>query len=706
MSPADLLKEPPATDVGWRIVTTILPVSSDTTAFATVVRYLSAGLLVVACGVLSYALLSMVLRAAERGEALSERQSGAAAMIRVVLGLGCLVPVAGGLSVVHYVLRDGFARPGLNMANAAAAGAAEYVLRDGHPLSPVSANGRDVVLAVIESEVCAQAYAAARANQVIDGDGAAVMPPPAGTEVVSPARASWFPWGEDQPARVTGYAWSWGAACGSLSLSTADAFGAGEFGQARRAAVAAVISEARSMAWIPRLAQAVKTLSETHVAGPDAETAYARLGYLREGVDAALREAGERYDRGLSAVAAKLSTGDDGEMRTLVLRDIEERGWYALGSYYRTLAHSSLVSAEAVAERAERTKPNPAAWETSDGAVGTALALVDGQLRRGTALAALSTGEALTGDAAQGSNLLSAVVESITLPVTDYLTRYDGARVDPIGDLMSLGSLLLVSGQAAWATALVAYGGSAVFGGIGGGLIDFVMLAGWPLIAGAVVVGAMLCYLVPLVPFIYATFALAAWAWEVVKAAIAVPIWAFLHVRLDEPELVGQAQRQGYISLLVGVMLRPIVTVSAFVAMHMMNAVILNAYLEGYNAAFKSSQSGQTIGAVGVIVSVVVMLYVQWAIIQWSYRMVTQMPAKVAEFIGYSASSWGDDDAGNTVVAGVTGGARHVPKPGGGRSGRTGGGSDDGGHGAKAGTKLGAKAAAAAAGGPGAGTAA
>lgn len=706
MTLADLFREPAATDVGWRIVTTVLPLGSDTTAFASVVRYLSAGLLVVACGCLGYYILSAVMRAADRGEALSAEQSGPVAMLRVVLGLGCLVPVAGGLSTVHYILRDGFARPGINMANASAASAAEHVLRDGHPLSPVSAGGRDLVLSVVESEACARAYAVAREHRMIERDGAAKLAPAAGAEVVSPARAGWFPWSEDTPATVTGYAWDWGPACGSLSLSSAAGFGDGEFGNARREAVAAVIGEVRSMEWIPRLADAVKAASETHVAGPDAEAVYARLGVLREGVDAALREAGERYDRGLSAVAAGLSSGDGSEVRALVVRDIEERGFYALGSYYRTLAHSSLVSAEAVAERAERTKPDPAAWETMAGPVGTALALVEGQLRRESAVARLGEGGALTGDAAQGSNLLSSVVESITLPVADFLTGYDGWRPDPIADLMSLGSLLLVSGQAAWAVALAAYGGSAVFGGIGGGLLDFVMLAGWPLIAGAVVVGAMLCYLVPLIPFIYMTFALAAWAWEVVKAAIAVPVWAFLHVRLDEPELVGQAQRQGYISLLVGVLLRPIITVAAFIAMHMVNAVILNAFLGGYNAAFKSSQSGQTIGAVGVIVSVVVMLYVQWAIIQWSYRMVTQMPARVAEFIGYSASSWGDDDAGNTVVAGVTGGARHVPKPGGGASGRTGGGSEDGSRGAKAGMKLGAKAAATAAGGPGTGAAA
>lgn len=230
------------------------------------------------------------------------------------------------------------------------------------------------------------------------------------------------------------------------------------------------------------------------------------------------------------------------------------------------------------------------------------------------------------------------------------------------------------------------------------------MLAGWPLIALLWTVGAVFAYLVPLIPFIFMTFALAAWAWEVVKAAVAVPIWAFLHVRLDEPELVGQAQRQGYISLLVGVLLRPIITVAAFIAMHMVNSVILNAFLAGYNVAFKGAQVGNAIGGTGVLIAVAVMLYVEWTVILWSYRMTTQMPQKVAEFIGYQASAWGDDDAGNTVVGSVAGGSRHLPKPGGGSSPGKGNTGEDAGQRAKAGAKLGAKAAAAATGGPGSGT--
>ncbi|WP_062114931.1 hypothetical protein [Aureimonas sp. AU40] len=82
--------------------------------------------------------------------------------------------------------------------------------------------------------------------------------------------------------------------------------------------------------------------------------------------------------------------------------------------------------------------------------------------------------------------------------------------------------------------------------------------------------------------------------------------------------------------------------------------------------------------------------------------MTTQMPQKVAEFLGYQASAWGDDDAGNTVVGSVAGGSRHLPKPGGGSTpGKGGAGAGD--MGAKSGAKLGAKPAAAAAGGPDAG---
>ena len=79
------------------------------------------------------------------------------------------------------------------------------------------------------------------------------------------------------------------------------------------------------------------------------------------------------------------------------------------------------------------------------------------------------------------------------------------------------------------------------------------------------------------------------------------------------------------------------------------------------------------------------------------------MPQKVAEFIGYSASGWGDDDAGSSVVGAISGGHRHVPKLGSGKSSKVGGAGHDA---AKGATKSAAKLGASAAGGPAAGAAA
>ncbi|KQT83122.1 DotA/TraY family protein [Aurantimonas sp. Leaf443] len=699
MSFSDILATPADTDWAWKAVTTILPTGSDGTAFSAVMYVLSTSLVALATAWLAYSILMLVVRAARKGEPLSDQQSGAMAMIRVVIGLGCLVPVADGLSVVHFVLRDAIARPGINIANAASNAAVEFILTDGHSVSPVSAGGRDLVISVVESEVCAKAYAVARDWQVIKGDGGASLPPPVGSEIVAPAEEGWFPWSPDTPARVVGYSWSWGPACGSLSLSRAEGFAKGQFGDARRQAVAAVVAEVRGMPFADQLADAVKIASANGrktLTGPDVEAVYASRGMLKAAVDATLRQAGIRYDRALSDVAASLASGQDTGLRELVVRDVAERGFVALGGYYRILAHASLASSEAVAEQPSRSKPDPREWESVAGPVGTALALVESQLRKESAASALASGDELTAEAAEGGNFLAALVGRVTGPVNDYFTGYSGWRVDPIGDLMTLGTTLMVSAQAAFALALAAYGGSAIFGGAGGDVLNMVMTAGWPLIGMAWVGGALLAYVLPMIPFAFMLFAVAAWIYEVVKAAIAASVWAFLHANVKDEELIGQAQRQGYISMVVGVLLRPVITVATFVAMHAVNVVVLNMVLASYNIAFKSAVVGYSLGATGLVVSIGMLLFMQWQLVLWSYRLLTSMPQKVAEFIGFQASAWGDDDAGSAVVGAATMGHRHVPRLAPGAVDKGG----DGGDGTSKSAKAGAKALGASAGGP------
>ncbi|WP_185984823.1 DotA/TraY family protein [Aureimonas mangrovi] len=682
MRPADLLATPPDTDVAWQLLTTLLPTDDGATPFASVIGTLSTALVFAAAVWLGFQIVQALVTAARTGEPLTREQAGASAIVRVVVGIGLLVPVtSAGLSTAHYLLRDWVALPGINIANLAAEGAATLVVRDGQPLAPVSAGGRDVALAILESEVCVRAHDVARAWRHVAASNVAVLPPVAGTPVVSPARSSWLPWGEDTPESVTGFAWSWGPACGSLTVSAATDFGGGAFGEARRGAVGAIVAGVREAEWLNALAEELRSVSLVRGHGPEYAEVLREAGALPTDLAADLRAAGEAYDRALSADAVRLTAADasTADMRALVLEDVRERGWYALGSYYRVMAHTSLSATSAVAERAERMRPNPDAWETLAGPVGSALAVVEAYGGRSSAAARLAQGDALTGQA-EAESVLASVVQTVTLPVLDWLTAHEAPRVDPVSDLMSLGAILLVGAQAAWAVALAAYGGSALFAGVGGGLIDFLMVAGWPLIGLAWLGGAVLAYLLPLLPFLFATFALAAWAWEVIKAAIAVVVWAFLHVRLNGTDFVGKEQRQGYVSLVIGILLRPVVTVAAFVAMNAVNVAVLNGFLFGYNSAFKASQVGYSIGVTGVVIAVAVMIYVQWTIIVWSFRMVTEMPQKVAEFLGYSASAWGDGDAGRAVVGGVVGGGKGTPVPGAGLKSKaeTGGGGGSG----------------------------
>lgn len=691
----DLLSDPPGSDIAWSIVTTIIPMSGDATAFSTGIGVLASALVFLAVCWLAYFWVAGVTQAAYSGKAFGEGIHGFWGPLRVVVAFGMLVPLSGGLPTVSYVLRDFVARPAINVANAVAEASTAYVVRDGNPLSPMAVGGAALVRDVLVSEVCAAAVLAARESALDTSAQSASLPDPAGSPVVRPSEEPWWPWGKPTPATTTGFSWSWGVACGSLSVSAAEEFGGGAFGEVRRQAIGRVVSEVRAQPFVQRLAEAVRGVGVDAAPPPEDVIAAAKAhGQLPAELAAAVRRAGTEYDRGISLAAAEVAraSGSAPTMRAEVLRDVQERGFMALASYYRVLAHVSLSTAEAAGERPVRIGPDPQAFGVYDGEVSRALAYVDTQFRRESAARALEDGE--IGEAtAEATGVFGDVVSAITDPIRDYLLSYDGPRADPIADLMDMGSRLLVGAEAGYAVVLTAYGTSSLFMGAGQGALDAIMVPGWPILGAFFLVGVVLTYVLPLVPYVLMWFAFGAFVMEFAVASIAVLVWAFVHVRPDGQSFVSEAQRHGYGQLLVGIFFRLPATVLAFVAAHMLIVVLLNAFLASYNLSVQGANIGRATGIVGVVVAFAVMVYMQWQLVLWTFRLILSVPEKLGAWFGVSVASWGEGEAGSSVIGGVWSSQRNLPgapKPGASKG--KGPGEK---RGAKAGTVLGAKAAAA-----------
>lgn len=85
-------------------------------------------------------------------------------------------------------------------------------------------------------------------------------------------------------------------------------------------------------------------------------------------------------------------------------------------------------------------------------------------------------------------------------------------------------------------------------------------------IAGiGLLVGFILFYILPFMPFIYFFFATASWLKTIFEAMVAMPLWALAHLRIDGEGIPGEAAIHGYY-LLFEIFLRPILIIFGLIA--------------------------------------------------------------------------------------------------------------------------------------------
>lgn len=110
------------------------------------------------------------------------------------------------------------------------------------------------------------------------------------------------------------------------------------------------------------------------------------------------------------------------------------------------------------------------------------------------------------------------------------------------------------------------------------------------LIAGAVqaagmatiVMGFILYYVLPFLPFLYFFFALSGWVKAIFEAVVAVPLWALAHLRIDGEGIPGKTGASGYY-LLLEIFLRPILTVFGLLG----SILVLSAMVRVLNYLFE-----------------------------------------------------------------------------------------------------------------------
>lgn len=94
-------------------------------------------------------------------------------------------------------------------------------------------------------------------------------------------------------------------------------------------------------------------------------------------------------------------------------------------------------------------------------------------------------------------------------------------------------------------------------------------------------IGFMLFYIVPFMPFIYFFFAVGEWIKTIFEAIVGMPLWALAHLRIDGEGIMGDAAEKGYY-LIFDIFIRPILIIFGLIASLVIFAAMVKVLNEIY----------------------------------------------------------------------------------------------------------------------------
>ena len=186
-----------------------------------------------------------------------------------------------------------------------------------------------------------------------------------------------------------------------------------------------------------------------------------------------------------------------------------------------------------------------------------------------------------------------------------------------------------------------------------------------------IMIGFVLYYVIPLMPFIYFFFAVGGWIKAIFEAMVGVPLWALAHLRIDGNGLPGDAALGGY-QLILEIFLRPILIVFGLLASIAIFAAQVQVLHEiwplivsnaaGYDMAPATAATGYNVnqtggvsffrGAIDRFFFTVIYTIVVYMLGLSAFKMIDLVPNYILRWMGASISTFGDqagDPAQNLV---------------------------------------------------------
>jgi len=606
-----------------------------------------------------------IVSSAYSGKVLGERYHQIWAPLRVVLGFGLLIPIAGGFSSVHYVLKEVIGRAAVNMGNAPIIAYIDHLAANGGEISLTSMSGRQLVIDVIEREVCTTVRNAIYNNSYFGVSGEIALPEKPTTRI--------------QSGSIT-TTWSYGW-CGSIGFTTtiADDGLAGseedktrrfsDFHKKRDDATQAVINTVRSKIDVRKSAEdkmsvlgeyfATKSYSDRPAGEVAAELE--KAGIISKHIATTIEDEARKWNKAVGAAASEVYKGASSENKENLAKRIKEYGFMMAGSYERDISKISGTTSSLANATPVKTTPNPGrsyyeAYAAAFNAVLAARALDNMTLSEDGSMIASDGGDTVT-------TLLSSI-----LPSADDM-QIKNMSGDPIGSMITYGHYLLGAAASAIAAMLLLNGtanaaaeGTGFFKllpgvGAASGFLSGVLsyFGQWVtyLILIFLVVGMLHAYVLPMIPMIMVFVMGVSWLIMFLEAAIAGVLWAFAFIRMDGNEFFDRNQAPG-VTLIFNLFLRPAIGMLAFIG----GLLLLPVLLLSLNIIWDEAFYAQT-GSMGILffiqyaVKLVMWAWMQWHLTLRLFGLIPTIADRVGHWMGFSGTHGYNDGQETHAAAGA-----------------------------------------------------
>lgn len=615
-----------------------------------------------------------IVSSAHSGKVLGEKYHQIWAPLRVVLGFGMMIPLAGGLSSVHYMLKDVVAPAAINLGNAPIVAYIDHMGTSASTINVSTFMGANIVEEIVSREVCAAAWNgvysklgyAAKAISTFDSKG--LFASPEGMEYTD------------------GHIWAYGA-CGNLILTKTKidneedskvleyiSKNINEFYYAHVEIVSELIEEIRrdlGLEGNQEFYDYISTVTKQETPTDDVVSELTSSLIVPNELARIKQNHISDYNSRVTQISEKFFSDTIAETRQSIKERILKFGFVAAGSYERELSRmSGLVNSIA-----------NSGLQTISPKVSAAYAPAVNH-----ALAAFSV--------AQNLDSLQNNVDGKSLP-TDNLGPIDTAiswlfpnlynmmaktkSGDPVADMISLGHMLL--GMAAFATLLIIVSDMGVFGVFGaalsgapggpagmavsGAAVAALQAVGSRLIGmmtffvtAFAVIGVLHAYVLPMIPMIMVFMMSLSWLILFLEASIAGVLWAFAFIRMDGQDFFDKNQAPG-VTLIFNLFLRPALGMLAFIG----GLAILPSLLNALNMIWMESYDSQVgaggwLGLVKYVVGLIMFSYMQWQLVLRTYAIIPTIADRVGHWMGFGSShGYGDGQETGNMTAAVLGGA-------------------------------------------------